>query len=269
MRILYQTFALLLLIGIASAGTVTLTGTCGTYSPSSKTINFTLSNSGNDSAYNLVITPTIPNTQTANGVSAINNLGPSARVVASFNITNILRRGTVPAYFTVAYQQGSEVFTAVFPCTMSLLNSTSSQVLLTTNSSIVNGNATVKIKVFNAGTVPVTANVSLILPPSFTYQSVRYSQVTLAQYQTANVTFSLSAPVGSQSSYSVAAAASYLQGNLSHASLVTFIIRPPQQVTAGVGSLLLLGVGVVVAAVIVLIVLSLLRKRSAAKTSQL
>jgi len=107
---------LILLIGIASAGTVTLSGGCPPAVISNNAISFSLSNSGNDSAFNLVLTPFIQTAESVNSSYAINSLGPGASAIVNVSVKNIREPGTSGAYFILEYQQGSAVFAAVFPC---------------------------------------------------------------------------------------------------------------------------------------------------------
>ena len=260
---------LILLVQLAAAGTVTFTGTCGNYVPSSGTLGFRLSNSGNDSAYNLVLTPHIQNAQITNSIYTVSNLGPASSASLNISISKLLQKGVAVVYFTAAYQQSSSVFTAVFPCLVSFVNVTTSQVLLSANSSVSsNNNATAKVRVFNAGTTPVSVNVSLILPPTFTYRSSGFSVVSLGPYQVTNVTFSLGFPVGTQAAYAVGVAGSYSAGNLSYSSLATFIMQSPKQATASLGSLLIWAATAVVTVVILLLIISMLRKKPRPMTQE-
>jgi len=263
---LFYALALLMMAGIVSAGTVTLTGACSRLGISGNVMNFSLSNSGNDTAFNMIVTPMIQNVQTARSFYAINSLGPKTIETLTMNLTNIDVKGTSAGYFSVAYQQGGDVFTAVFPCLLSFYNVTESPLLIIPRTSTAaNGNTTVLLSVFNAGATAIDANVSLMLPPAFTYKSSKYFQLSIAPYQTANFTFLLRFPSTNQVSYSVAAFASYMQNGLSHASLRTFIIASNPPVPANFSFMLILLAAVVVVAVLALIVFSILRKRGKKK----
>lgn len=264
-RLLLGPLLFLLLMGLASAGTVTLTGTCGKYQQSNRTVNFTLTNSGNDTAGQLVITPLIQNAELANSSSTISALGPDSTAILNFSITGIKERGTSIAFFSVAYQQSTSIFTAVFPCLIALGSATTSQIILGENTTITGkGNATVKLRVINAALTQIDANVSLILPLAFTYLSSKYIPLSLAPGQSANVTFLLGFPQGGASSYSAAATARYSQGNLSHASLVSFVINTAPPASISLGSLVIYFIALVLFIVVLLIALSLVRRRKKA-----
>lgn len=267
--LLLCTLALLVLFGIVSAGTVTLTGSCVNYKIGSSTIPFTLSNSGNDTAYNLLITPVVPHAQTAQSLYNISSLGPGSSSTLEVGISNISEKGMSAAYFSLAYQQGSSVFTAVFPCLIPIKNATTSQVFVNINESAVeNGVADVRVNVFNAGADEETANVSLILPSTFTYRSSPSILLSLAPHKGSNVTFSLGFPAGYQASYSVAAVASYSKDNLSYTSLMTFLISSSGSSSESIfGSLLFDAAIALVALVLILILISLRKKRRKPRSS--
>lgn len=251
-----------LLAGFASAGTVTLTGTCGAYNSSANAIPFRLSNSGNDSAYNLVIYPRIQNVQLSSAAYSIPNLGPASNALLNISVAKVTERGMAGAYFSAAYQQGSTVFTAVFPCLIPLLNITASQVFLSAVPSVsANGNATVNVKASNYGLAPVTANITLLLPPTFAFKSSSFFIASLEPSSSANFTFRLSFPAGEQAAYAAGALSSYSSGNLSYASLSTFVLSSPKEITASFSPFIVWIAAAVLALVVVLIILSFSRKR--------
>lgn len=255
--------SLVLLAGVASAGTVTLTGVCVNPSLNSTAVNFTLTNSGNDTAYSLVMSPVVQNAQPSQNTYGANALGPQARLSLNVSFSNVNKRGARGAYFIVAYQQGGSVFTAVFPCLISFYVRTSSQVLLTPYISAgANGNTTVRVSAFNAGQGTIQANVSLMLPPTFTFRGSRNYTLALGPYQTGNVTFLLGFPLsGLQASYGAAAVASYVASNLSYATLATFTISAQKPASAALSSLILGAAALAVLLVLALIFVSLRRKK--------
>ncbi len=266
-KMLTRMVLMLLIVGMASAGTVTLSGTCIVKNISRGNTVFSLSNSGNDSAYSLILTPIIQGaTPTASPYSA-NILPPQSNVTFALNFTNITEKGVHAAYMLLAYQQGGSVFTATFPCLIPFGNVTVSQVLVAANSSsISNGNLTIKISAFNEGATNITANISLALPPSFTYISQRSYSVDLAPYQEQNTSFSLRLPLYSrQASFGSAAFVTYSKANLSYVSMTKFAVlsAQPSIVTS---SLLLVVAAAAVLVVAAFIVLSLWRRKRKRKS---
>ncbi|MGA3020652.1 MAG: hypothetical protein ABSD68_01740 [Candidatus Micrarchaeales archaeon] len=253
--------SLLFIFGIVSAGTVTLTGSCKTIISNNATANFSLLNSGNDTAFNLVITPFIVGVQQQQKAYTISSLGPGSEKSIDANFTGIKQSGTYGGYFYAAYQQGSDVFMAVFPCLLSFFRQTQTQVLLSSNTTLgANGDATVRISAFNEGADSLEMLINLVVPPTFTYNGSEHYSLTLAPYQRGNVTFRLKVPSG-QASYSAAAFISYSKGNLSFASSSTFVIAAQSQTSAKLSSLIPDLAILAIVIVLILILVSILRRK--------
>jgi len=114
-NILISTFVFLAFLNLAHAGTVTLTGSCNATLVNSSIV-FSLSNSGNDSAYNLIISPIIEGATPLNTSYAISMLPPGQTKTLSVKLTNFGLNGSYVDAFYVTYQQGFSFFSAVFPC---------------------------------------------------------------------------------------------------------------------------------------------------------
>ncbi len=252
----------ILVIGMVSAGTVTLSGGCTPTVINSNTITFTLSNSGNDSAFNMVLTPFIQTAQATNSTYSINSLGPGGSATINVSVTKVGEPGTSGAYFVLEYQQGTSVFAAVFPCLVHFFSASSSAVLLTENSTVYkNGTALAKVTAINEAGIPIAANVSLVIPPSFSYLSSKFHVVNLTSFGSANVTFALSYPAGQVASYSAAAFVHYLQNGTSYAYFIPFVIKPPPLTSSYAPTLIEGGAAAAVVIVILLIAASLMRKK--------
>jgi hypothetical protein len=222
---------------------------------------FNLSNSGNDSAYQLTIVPHIPTARTAYAAYNLGVLPP--RSVGRFNMTlaSAAGRGTYAGRFDVTYQQGTDYFTAVFPCLFSFRNATSSSVYLTPNvTDEENGTVLVRVSILNGGASEVDANVSLILPPSISAVSGGNTTLDLSPDIKTNVSFYVSTP-SSQASYAAAVVASYESGGLGYASLSTFIISSGKSQPVNFGTATLWAALVVIVVLLVLLIRSYLRKR--------
>jgi len=103
-----------LLASLAFAGTVVLTGTCASV-VKNNTVNFSIANSGNDSAYGLIVNPYISGANVIGNYS-IARLDPGSTANFAVRLSNITAKGTYVDYFVVDYQQGSSFFSAMFPC---------------------------------------------------------------------------------------------------------------------------------------------------------
>lgn len=256
--------AVLAVSGFAEAGTLTLSASCSKQL-NGNTLVFSISNSGlsNDTAYSIGIQPVIAGVGTANAWRAVNVLTPGEGANITIALSNMTARGTYAGYFIATYRQGMDFFTTVFPCLVSFKNATVSQVYLSP-SVMAGANSTVSVatSVMNAGGTNVTANVSLILPPTFSYLTARQRSIALAPYAKGNVSFSLVLPPGSQQvSYGVAAAVQYAKGNLSYATYVPFTISVQKTSAVDFGSIVLWALAAVIALLLVLLALSLIRKR--------
>jgi hypothetical protein len=252
----------MLLFGIATAGTVTLTGSCATKSFEGGDMHFNLSNSGNDTAYNLVITPFLKNVRLLVPFYTVSSLGPNSNVTLDVDVNGITESGVSTGYFLTSYQQGTDVFSAVFPCLYTLGTTTSSQVLISQKNTVSStGNATVTVSVFNAGLDQEQVNVSLMLPPVFKYTGVKSYLLEVGPSSTTNATFNLFISPSTQGSYSVAASASYFDGNLSHATLSTFVIAAPTPSTGSLANIVMYAAFAVVIVVFALVIFSMMRRR--------
>ena len=114
-NILISIFAFLTFLNLAHAGTVILTGSCNATLVNSSIV-FSLSNSGNDSAYNLIISPIVEGATPLNTSYSMNVLAPGQTKTIYVKLTNFGLNGSYVDAFYVTYQQGFSFFSAVFPC---------------------------------------------------------------------------------------------------------------------------------------------------------
>ena len=180
------------------------------------------------------------------------------------SLLNVTERGTYAGYIDVAYQQGTQWFTAVFPCFFSFGNSTPRRIYLTpTVTDEGGGKFLVDVSVFNGGASEVEANVSLILPPTFDNASGRHQTISLNPDAQRNLSFVISMPAGSVASYTAAVAASFSEGGLGYASLKNFVISPLKSQQTNFGTIALIASLVAVSALLVRFVyVSIKRKRN-------
>ncbi len=259
-RYIYIIAILALAIGNVSAGTVILTGSCNNL-PVHDNLTFKLVNTGNDSASNLVLTPHIQNVRLSQGQYTSPSILENSTENFTVNFSNATIPGTYSDYFVLAYLQGSnQPFTALFPCTVNIYNSTTSEVFVTSN--VINGASgkMVNVSLFNEGVENLSVNVSLLLPP--TLGSNSNLVVELAPYQHRNLNFSVQNPQ-SGASYSAVVSAQYVFSGMHYASQSIFVISstasaPEFSLSPYLPFVAVIAVIVVVAA---LIVIGLRRKR--------
>ena len=264
--VLSALFAFYLLFGTVSAGTVTLTGTCQNLIRNN-TLQFGLSNSGNDSAFTMLLTPMLKGAKSV-GNYTIPSLGPNGNDTLLIRLSNVTAKGTYTDYILVSYQQGGTYFTSSFPCLLDFGNHTTSQLYVNTNQTFVGKLLKVNVTVFNGASGSITANLSLIMPPGIALSSNAVESITVYNFSKAQATFLISPPSGSQS-YSAAAVVDYEKQGLHYSSFSIFTISGPT--SGGRYSLIVIalaGFGAVIVLVIALILFAAVRKKKQGKAEK-
>jgi hypothetical protein len=246
-NILISMFAFLTFLNLVHAGTVTLTGSCNATLINSSIV-FSLSNSGNDSAYNLIISPIVEGATPLNTSYAISVLPPGQTKTLFVKITNFGLNGTYADAFYVTYQQGFSFFSAVFPCLVFINKPTVSPIYEVVKTTPSKNIVIVNVSLFNAARTPVNGTVSLIIPPTLSFISNKSYGFTLQPYTNESFTFKLQSP-NNGASYSSAAVASFNMSSLHYSSMATFSITPyiaksvllsPLEITAVIIAIILL-----------------------------
>ncbi len=220
---IYFLFLGFLLVSLANAGTVTLSGSCSVYLVNNS-ITFTLSNLGNDSAYNLIVSPIITGATPINSSYQINSLNPNENYTIHVQLSNFGIPGTYAEEFLVSYQQGLSVFTALFPCQVAIIKPTVSPIYETVRSSIQSNIAIVNVSLYNVIGKSFSGNVSLLVPPEFSYLSNKSYEFHIGPYNSSNFTFKLKLPTG-KASYTLAAVSSFISDNEHYASMSIFSLN--------------------------------------------
>lgn len=262
MRFILPVLFAVLFLGIANAGTLSLTGNQVLNLQPGNVLNFTLSSSGNDTAYNLILSPTISGAQSEKAFYSVASLPPNSRAFFNIGLLNITEQGTFADAFAVSYQQGTQAFTAMFPCIVNIGKPTTSSIYLTVNATSSKGVATINVTVFNAVRSNYTVNVTALVPPTFSFSSNKKYTLDLGPYEKRNVQFIVTYPL-SQASYTAAIASQYILGNTSYANIepiniVTAQLSQPTQSP----SVTLIIIAAVAIAIILLIARSYLKSRS-------
>jgi len=254
-NILISTFVFLAFLNLAHAGTVTLTGSCNATLVNSSIV-FSLSNSGNDSAYNLIISPIIEGATPLNTSYAISMLPPGQTKTLSVKLTNFGLNGSYVDAFYVTYQQGFSFFSAVFPCLVYINKPTVSPIYEVVRVTPLKNMVIVNVSLFNAARTPVNGTISLVVPPTLSFISNKSYGFTLQPYTNESFTFKLQSP-NNGASYSSAAVASFNMSNLHYSSMATFSITP--YIAKG-GLLSSLEITAIIIVIILLIALFLLAR---------
>ena len=261
MKKLFLLSVIIFIFGVSYAGTVTLTGTC-TKALSQNNIVFSLSNSGNDTAYNIHVIPTIYYAQTNSSYYVSPSIGPNDAFVTNVLLQNITANGTYIDYMTVAYQQGGSVFSALFPCSASFNTQTSSQVLLSKNITYLNGIYYINVTAFNAGKIGITPNISIILPEGFSYLNQNYNKTYIPGLSHQNYIFKVKNNVGG--SYSGAVAAQYTDNGLNYGTFLSFVLGQEaitQKIPGGI-NFFYIGIIAVILILIALIIRAAVKKKA-------
>ncbi len=248
------------LFSIANAGTVIISGTCQDY-VTNNAILFTLSNSGNDSAYNLILSPFLTAAMPENSSYSINALNPGHSISINVNLENISMQGTYADMFVLAYQQGSNSFSAIFPCLISYPKPTVSEVFSNVEVNITNGIGIINVSLFNAGRENITGNLSLMLPPTLSSISRSNYLFNISPYSTKNMSFSVKMPHGT-SSYTAAVAASYTIKGIHYSTMSTFkLSNTPASAAISAYYLIIAGAVVIILFLLFLLFNSIRKKR--------
>ncbi|MGC9157218.1 MAG: CARDB domain-containing protein [Candidatus Micrarchaeia archaeon] len=210
----------------AFAGTVVLTGSCKTL-VLNNTLNFSLSNSGNDSAYSVIVNPYISGAQVVGNYST-NLLSPGSTFNFSIKLANVTAKGTYVDYIIVAYQQGTSFFSVFFPCWLEFGVPATSELFVATTPYYVNNSVElVNVTLMNGGEKSVDANVSLLLPPGVHAVGPSHYQLMLSPANTSHLQFKIDIKGLSGVSLTGAVYASYYLNNISFATRPdVFLIAP-------------------------------------------
>jgi len=254
-NILISIFAFLAFLNLAHAGTVILTGSCNATLVNSSIV-FSLSNSGNDSAYNLIISPLVEGATLLNTSYPINVLAPDQTKTIYVKLTNFGLNGSYVDAFYVTYQQGFSFFSAVFPCLVYINKPTVSPIYEVVRTTPLKNMVIVNVSLFNAARTPLNGTISLIVPPTLSFISNKSYGFTLQPYTNESFTFKLQSP-NNGASYSSAAVASFNMSNLHYSSMATFSITP---YVANSALLSPLEITTLIVAIILLIALFLLAR---------
>ncbi|MEM3781382.1 MAG: CARDB domain-containing protein [Candidatus Micrarchaeaceae archaeon] len=211
-----------LLLGTALASTVTLTGSCNGI-VRNNTVQFSLANSGNGTALNVIVNPYIADAEVVGNYS-LSDLVPNSSYNFSIRLTNVTAKGSYGDYFIVAYQQGTGFFSALFPCMMYFGNtSATSQLSVISSFSARNSSfGVVTVNLSNEKATNVTANVMLLVPPMVSVVGQAQRQVFLSAYKQSELRFYVNTTRAPGVSFAGAAVAWYQRGGVNFSTLSVF-----------------------------------------------
>ncbi len=249
------------MLSYSFAGTVVLTGSCTRF-VTNNSFKFSITNSGNDSAYDLLINPYIANAAVAGNYSA-NILQPGTTANFSIRLSNVTAKGTYADYVVVTYSQGSSFFSTMFPCLLSFNNATTPEIYLSTSLYKVNSSvAAVNVSVFNAAKNNITANVSLLVPPFVSFEGPSSFSALLKPFSTYHFQFKLNLTNAKGISFTIAATASYIASKSHFAAMAILgVSQQAKTFSSNIGSVLLFGIAALIALLVLLIAFVFVRSR--------
>ncbi len=269
MKALIALLAMAIIVVPASAGTVTLSGACGSnlINSSANYTTFTLSNLGNQTATQLLVVPRLGGGTPANASQSIASLAPGQNTTMTFHFSSTSAPGSYAGSYSVTYTQGPATFFTVFPCVLDFGKAAASLIRIY---NISWSGSSLSMMVINLGQSPVYANVTVILPQTFSAYP-KNTTVYLNGSSPSRVSFAVSHPSSSGATYEIAAAASYLSSGVHYASLQLYTLAFPAPGSSTQSGLLsspyapYILIVAVIAVLVALIIFAAIRKRRKAK----
>lgn len=251
-------------MGIAGASTVTLTGTCYSkiINQTNNYIQFNLTNSGNGTATNLLIAPTIEGASTASSSFLIPLVVPGGTYSERIYLSNFTMPGSYVERFVTRYAQGTSTFITLFPCLVTMGRPAPS-LLGIKGLNKTNRGSNITVNISSIAGSPINAQVSLFAPPDFVIENpVR--NVTINGYSYALESFGVSTPQYNNAEFPIVAAVSYISDNTHYATLgiTTINFGEASPLLSGLGgSIVLILIIAVIIIILILLVLSVVLKR--------
>jgi hypothetical protein len=264
--ILAIALSLALIVGISSGGTVTLTGTCtgSVLTASSNVVTLNITNSGDDSAIDLRISPLIYGFSATNEGPSSALLPPQGGVSYRFTAANLSTNGSYVEQFFASYDQGQSQFHALFPCLVFVGHSVTGNVSISSVKQQSDGSIVVSVN--NTYGAALNATVEGFAPDPIAI-SPQSQKVSLPP-GVSTLSFSRSSTGALSASYVSDFVVSYEMNGTHYSSLFTYVIGSsapsPNNVLSFVkANLVWLATAAAVVALLALIALSLFAHRRA------
>ncbi len=265
MKILVLLLPIMLLIGIAAASTVTLTGTCysSVINQTNNYITFNLTNSGNGTATNFLIVPEIDGASTPNATISLPLVAPGSTYSERIYLSNFTIPGSYVERFVTRYSQGSSTFVTLFPCLVRI-NKDAQSIIAITNLTRNKKGDNITVSISNIANYQMPIQISVYAPQGFNVTNPSRN-VSLGQYATTNVSFGISTPQYTNSEFPIVVAASYISDNVHYATLaettISFGAAAGAVGTSLTDNFLLFGIAAFIIIIVALIILSIVLKR--------
>lgn len=246
-------------------GTVTLTGTCQSNLNHNGSINFSIANSGTESASSVVLQSYYAFSNKLTGTYLAAQIRPDNAALFDINSSIGNNTGSFAYYFLVTYQQGTQMFTVVFPCVVQN-HGTHLTLVSISNVTVRDINSTtakVTGSIYSFSSNTISGNITLILPPELERNGSRISGFVVNPYQYHNFTLYSNLP-SQNNTYSGAVALEYSSNGTTYSSVSIIKII---SYSAGQDQLKGYLVQAAIIAIIVILLLLILRQRILRKKS--
>ena len=264
MKSLVFLILLSIMVGVVGASTVTLTGTCysGIITEPNNYIVFNLTNSGNGTATNLVITPMINVATPNNTTVTIPFVGPGVTYSEKIYLWNFTSAGSFVEQFAVRYSQGTNQFTTIFPCLADFLVGAQSLVGITNLGRTSSG---VFVNFTNTAPYTVNTQATIYAPPSFLVSPLS-SNSSVQPHGNVTEGFEVTPPQITDAEFPIAVGVSYVVNGVHYSTLavtsITFAGIPASSKLPQLGgTLLIISLLLAIIIIIILIVLSIIYSR--------
>ncbi len=244
---------------MASASTVTLTSSCSNIAVgnSGKYVNFTISNSGDGTATSMILTAAQQGLY-SNTVNNVTSLPPGSAETFRFYLTNVTYPGSYGFGVYALYMQGQQSFIVSFPCVVSFMNSSGSQLAIT-NASVANRQITAQV--MNLARHSINATTYFIASPitglstNPTAFSIAAGDLHPIKAEVAVSKLNITVPV--------AILVTYVENNMSYTSMSTVNVSLTSSNGFDLTTMVLVAIIAVVVALIIASIAATIRKRGA------
>jgi hypothetical protein len=250
-----------LVVPLSAASTVTLTGGCPLYviNSSRSYITFNLTNSGNGTASDLLISANFAGISARNATQVIPNVEPQSSYSKQFYLNKLVGQGSYAVNINATYVQSGSNYATVFPCII-YIGSLAGGPL--EESVSISGNKML-VNITNTAPQSIEAQIDAVVPPSFSVKNATKA-VTIGADGHSSVYFNIVSPTYTQASFPVIGELSYEYNGTHYAQMGSAaLIFGSGGVAKSSGGIGLIGwiLIVVVIIILVLIVVSVLVRR--------
>lgn len=259
-------FAILIafIVPLSAASTVTLTGGCPLYliNSSRSYITFNITNTGNGTASDLLVSAVFPGIDAHNQTQVIPTVAPNTNYARYFHLDKLIGQGSYAVNINATYVQSGSNYATVFPCII-YIGSLSGGPLLETVT--VKGDR-MNVSITNTAPQTIEAQVTAVVPPSFSVKNATKA-VTITPDGRASVTFDVVTPNYNDASFPLIGELSYEANSTHYAQMASAALvfgSPVTTTSGGIGFVTLILI-IIIVVILVLIAVSFYLRMNAHK----